>query len=414
MQFDDDLLERFVRYTAVDTMSDSSQIPGKHPSTDGQWDLLRMLYGELRGMGLEDVTLDDSGVVFGNIPGNLPADRAVPTIAFMAHVDTASDCNGNNVKARVICDYDGKDIELKPGLVLDVKGNPALLDYKGETIVVTDGTSLLGADDKAGVAEIMEAAKLLMENPSILHGPIQVIFTTDEETGCGMDYFPMDKLESVACYTMDGGMRYVIETECFNAASVNLRFEGISAHLGSAKNRMVNAVTMASAFVSALPQAESPEATDGRDGYYCPYSLSGSTESVELKLLLRDFDYEGLMHRIEVVRNLAETIKKLHRGGKVSFESSISYRNMQEACDRNPKALELLFEAGKRLGMKLTTEVIRGGTDGARLAERGIPCPNLFTGGSNYHSLKEWAALPGMRDAVKLILQTISCWAELG
>lgn len=409
MNLEKNILDRFLRYTAVDTMSDSDAVAVRHPSTDGQMDLLRMLKKELLGLGVEDVVLDDNGIVCANIKASK---EGLPSLGFMAHVDTASDCNGNQVKARVIESYQGDDIKLNSKITLDVAGNPELLKYKGETIIVTDGTSLLGADDKAGIAEIMAAIQLLMEDSSIEHGPIQVFFTSDEETGCGMDCFPMERFHSDACYTLDGGRRYCIESECFNAASVDLCFQGVPTHLGSAKSKMVNAVTMASAFVSALPQAESPEGTDSRDGYYCPYSMEGNTEQVTLHMVLRDFDYDRLLERIEVVKNLASVIEKMYKGGCVTAESKISYRNMFEACQKQPKAMDLLFAAGRNLKMPLFIEVIRGGTDGARLAEKGIPCPNIFTGGDNYHSLKEWAALPAMVDAVNLIVEIIRCWAK--
>lgn len=408
MDWASNILDRFLRYTAVDTMSDPEAVAGKHPSTDGQWDLLRMLERELRELGVRDVVLDGSGVVSANIEATAPG---LPTVAFMAHVDTASDCNGNHVRARVIERYDGGDVQLREGISIAAADNPELARYKGETIIVSDGTSLLGADDKAGVAEIMAVVEALMADPSIRHGKIQVFFTSDEETGAGMDHFPMERFESEACYTLDGGERYVVETECFNAATVRARCVGRAAHLGSAKNTMVNALTMAGFILSSLPQAESPEATDGRDGYYCPFSLKGGIEEATLVLMLRDFDYGRLQERIRTVQELARAAELIFKGGKATVESQIVYRNMSEASEARPKAMELLLKAGRNLGMPLRSEVIRGGTDGARLAEKGIPCPNVFTGGHNYHSLREWAALPAMVDAAALVVETIRCWA---
>lgn len=404
-----DLLERFVRYTKFDTMSDETRLPAKHPSTDGQWDLLRALRDELLAMGVKDTVLDENGFVVGNIPAN-GSDAA--SVAFMAHVDTSSACNGNNVHARVIGSYDGNDIVLGNNLVLKTAENPDLEKYRGTTLIVTDGTSLLGADDKAGVAVIMSNVRVLMENPSIKHGPVQVIFTPDEETGMGMDHFPTDRLKSRAVYTLDGSACYRIETECFNAATVNIDFTGVSAHLGAARGRMVNALTMASAFVSSLPQSESPEATDGRLGYYCPYSIEGSVESVRLKLMLRDFDFDGLQRRIDVLKTLSSTIGELYPGSRIDFSSSISYRNMQQANDADPVPLEMLMKAAGELEMPIQVGLIRGGTDGARLAERGIPCPNIFAGGYNFHSLNEWASLEAMHEAYRLVGQIIRCWAE--
>lgn len=402
------VLEKFIRYTEVDTMSDGDMLPGKHPTTDGQWDLLRLLEKELKELGLGDVVLNENGILMATLPANK---AGLPTVGFMAHVDTASDCNGNQVKARVIENYDGKDVTLCQGLVLDTLTNPELLKYKGGTIIVTDGTSLLGSDDKAGVAEIMTAVEYLLQNPAIEHGDVEVIFTPDEETGSGMDYFPLEKLKSKACYTIDGGERFIVECECFNAASMTIHFSGISTHLGSAKNKMVNAVTMAAAFISAMPQAESPEATNERDGYYCPYHIEGGTTDVDLSLVLRDFDYDNLMARVEAMTSLAESIRKLYHAPEIKVQSKVIYRNMFEACQKDPTAVDLLFAAGKDLGMPLESQVIRGGTDGARLAEKGIPCPNIFTGGHNLHSLKEWAALDAMEDAVKLTVQLIRRWA---
>lgn len=404
-----DLLERFVRYTKVDTMSMPENLPENHPSFAGEWDLLKMLQQELKDFGVKDVVLTDKGVVVARIPANV---EGVKTIGFMAHVDTANDVEGNHVKARVIENYDGEDIKLNEKLTLDVESNPELAKYKGTTLIVTDGTTLLGGDDKAGVAEIMSAVKYLQENPQVKHGEIEIYFTSDEETGCGMDCFPYEMVKSSACYTVDGGTRYEIEAECFNAAGVEVHFEGVSTHLGSGKNKMVNAIKMASVFINALPQAESPEATDNRDGYYCPHEIKGTAVDANLSLVLRDFDYDNLLRRIEALKSIAKGVEALYHG-KIEVKESISYRNMYEAAKKNPRAMQIIFEAGKALDMPLYEEVIRGGTDGARLAETlGVPCPNLFTGCHNLHSLSEWAALDAMTDSVKLILKIIDLWVE--
>ena len=405
----DALLQRFLRYVEVDTMSDPHALDGSHPSTAGQWELLRMLEQELKDFGLSDVSLDDKGYLLALVPGNV---ENVPTIGFMAHVDTADDVMGNGVKPRVIDSYDGKDIRLDSEITMLAASNPELAKYVGETIVVTGGDTLLGGDDKAGVAEIMTAVKYLLDNPDIPHGPVEIIFTPDEETGAGMDYFPYGSLRSKACYTVDGGCRYEIETECFNAATVKVHFSGIAAHLGAARGKMVNALTMAAAFVQSLPQAESPEATDGRYGYYCAQEISGNATELDLTVYLRDFDLDNLKRRISVLEQLGKTMEGLFAGGSCAVESKIIYYNMAGSAKEHPEVISAIYDAGKELGMPLFESIIRGGTDGARLAEKGVPCPNLFTGGHNLHSRYEWTALPAMKDSVRLVLGIIAQWAK--
>ncbi|NLL25196.1 MAG: Peptidase T [Spirochaetes bacterium ADurb.Bin315] len=408
----EDILKRFLRYVQVDTMSDDRVVDTKRPSTDGQWDLLKMLASELVELGVDDVHIDEKGIVIAKIPSNMK--KAVPVVGFMAHVDTADDVPGNGVKPRVIEKYDGGDIPLNEEHSIVAAENPELSDYVGETLVVTDGTTLLGSDDKAGIAEIMSAVRHLMEHPEIEHGGINIIFTSDEETGAGMDGFPYEKLDCEYCYTVDGGRRFEIQSECFNAVTVKVGFEGVSYHLGAARGRMVNALTMASAFIGALPQAESPEATDGRYGYYCAHTIEGSIRHVDLTVYLRDFDLENLDRRIEVLKGLARTIEGLYPGGKVDLQAKHIYYNMAQIAKDKPIALDTLFAAGKALGFELKNEVIRGGTDGSRMAnEAGIPCPNIFTGGYNVHSRYEWAALPAMVDATRLILKIIELGAAL-
>lgn len=407
--FERDLLERFLRYTKIDTMSDERAVQSRTPSTDGQWDLLHLLAQELKGLGIEDIYVGEEGVVIARLAATTT--KEVPTVAFMAHVDTADDVPGNGVKARVIESYDGADIPLGGDVVLTVADNPALTEYVGETLVVTDGTTLLGSDDKAGVAEIMSAMQYLVEHPHIEHGPIEVIFTTDEETGAGMDNFPYERIRAQYCYTIDGGGRHEIESECFNAATVKVRFEGISYHLGMARGRLVNALTMAAFFVNALPQAESPEATDGRYGYYCAQTIEGTATAVDLTIYLRDFDLSVLNGRIDAIKALGSATEALYRGGRVTVEAKHVYYNMALIAQKKPFAMENLKLAGRELGFELTEQLIRGGTDGARMAnEQDIPCPNIFTGGYNLHSVYEWAALPAMVDAANLIIKI----AEVG
>jgi len=408
--FRTELLDRFLRYVKVDTMSDTHLAEIKHPSTDGQWDLLRMLEKELIEIGIKDVSLDQYGYLFARIPANA---EGIPAIAFSSHVDTSSDVMGNGVKPCVIENYDGKDIKLANGRVIVASENPDLADYTGTTVIVSDGNTLLGSDDKSGVAEIMTAAHYIMDHPEIRHGEIEILFSPDEETGCGMDFFDPAKLHCRAFYTMDGGRRFEIEAECFNAASVEVVFNGVSYHLGAARGRMVNAVTMLSSFVSALPASESPEATDGRYGYYCAHEIDGNSTRATLKLLLRDFDYDNLLRRIEVLEELAKAMQTMYKGSVVEVKHKISYLNMIQPAVRDPRAIDAVFEAGKELGQKLETKIIRGGTDGARIAQMlDIPCPNIYAGGHNCHSCYEWTALDAMNDATELILGIIEQWAK--
>lgn len=404
-----EVLDRFLRYVQVDTMSDESIADKKHPSTPGQWDLLRMLESELKGLGLKDVVLDEYGYLLARLDAT---EQGLPSIAFCSHVDTADDVEGNHVRPRVVENYDGKDIRLNDEYSIIAADNPELARYVGSTIITSSGDTLLGCDDKGGVAEIMTAVSYLVKHPEVKHGEIEILFSPDEETGCGMDFFDASRLNAKALYTVDGGTRYEVELECFNAATVKVHFSGVSYHLGAARGRMVNALTMASAFINAIPQAESPEATDGRYGYYCAQSASGNATDMDVTVYLRDFDYDGLLRRIEVLQSLGKTVELLYAGGKVTVDSKISYLNMGEAAKKDPWAVEAIFKAGKALGQPLHTEIIRGGTDGSRIAQiKGIACPNLYTGGHNYHSRFEWAALDAMNDSVALIIEIARQWA---
>ena len=407
--FKEEVLERFLRYTVIDTMSDESLADKKHPSTEGQWDLLRLLEKELKGMGLSDVELDKHGYLLARVPAT---EKGLPAVAFSSHVDTADDVEGNHVHP-VVNDYKGGDIVLKNGLVLELAKNPDLAQYKGSKIITSEGDTLLGCDDKGGICEIMTAVSYLVKHPEIKHGEIEILFSPDEETGFGMDFFDAKRLHSKAFYTVDGGERYTVELECFNAATVKVHFSGVSFHLGAARGRMVNALTMAASFINALPQAESPEATDGRYGYYCAQQASGNATDMDVTLYLRDFDYDNLLRRIDVLKALGSTIEALYIGGKVKVDAKISYLNMGEEAKKSPKAVDAIFDAGKVLGQPLEKQIIRGGTDGSRIAQMaGIPCPNLYTGGYNYHSRYEWAALDAMNESVALIIEIIRQWAK--
>lgn len=406
IKFNDSVRDRFIRYTTYDTMSDGNASGNRRPTTEGQEELLLVLKKELEELGLETYYGEEK-VVMGVLKGNTSG----TTIGFMAHVDTADDCNGNGVKAKVWSNYDGGVIELEDGVVLDPEKDKDLLLYKGKEIITSDGTSLLGSDDKAGVAIIMEALKYLVEHPEVKRPDIEVYFTPDEETGSGMDMFPYDRLKSKCCYTVDGEAEGEVELECFNAATVEILLKGVSIHLGSARGTMVNAVTMASHIVTSLPQAESPEATDGRYGYYCPLVLEGTATEAKLSVFIRDFDMEKFQHRIESVEKIVAAVEALY-GGEIKANVSVSYHNMAEANKKNPGAIEAVYYASQKLGLAIREEIIRGGTDGARLAETGVACPNLYTGGHNLHSLKEWIAVDAMSNSINLCLGIIDYWSK--
>ena len=402
-----ELLERFIRYAEITTTSDIHK--EVCPSTECQWDLLRLLQTELEGMGIKDIELNENGYLIARLESNM--DKEVPVIGLMAHVDTSADVSGTDVKPQLHRDYDGKPIVLRDDIVIDPADDEHLEKYIGDTIITSDGTTLLGADDKAGVAEIMTAVKYFIDKPEEKHGSIEIIFTPDEETGKGMDLFPREKLKSVFCYTLDGGEEGEIDSECFNAYSVEVHFEGRVIHLGDARGRLVNAVTMASAFVGMLPQAESPEATDERWGYYCPLEIKGQLSDADLVIFLRDFELSELERRVEALRAIGKAVEVMFPGGKVSLKEQKQYLNMREHMDKIPEGMDYLLKAAEQAGVKTSAEIIRGGTDGARLAEMGIPTPNIFTGGHNYHSKKEWAVLSTMEKSCKTVINLVKLWA---
>jgi len=415
-----ELVERLTRYARIATTSD------RHiediPSTARQWDLARLLVEELKALGIADVTLDEHCYLIARLNAS-PGLESRPSIGLMAHIDTASDVSGSGVKPRVITAYDGKPIILGriegseisgegANYVLDPTDNPDLADHVGDTIVVTDGSTLLGADDKAGLSEIMTAARHLLSHPELAHGPIELIFTPDEETGKGMNLFPLQNLRSKACYTVDGGKAGEIEAECFTAYSVKAEFKGRSIHIGAARGKLANAVAMAGSFISMLPRSESPEATDGWYGYYCPLEMSGGIERATVEVFLRDFTREGMEKRIEAVRSFAKTVEAQFPLGSVELTVAKQYVNMREKLDESPEVLERLMEAASRAGAEPFVKPIRGGTDGARLTEMGVPTPNIFTGGYNYHSRYEWASVADMVLATDTLLDLVSLWAQ--
>lgn len=408
----DPLLARFLRYAAIGTQSNMETADsGTLPSTDCQKDFARTLAKELADLGLADVTLDENFYVLARIPAS-PGLEDKPSFGLCSHMDTASDAPGDNVKPQVHPNYNGQPIVLKNGIRIDPATDADLAGCAGDTIITSDGTTLLGADDKAGLAGIITLAEYLLRHPEVRHGPIEILFSPDEETGHGMDRVPLAKLRSKAFYTVDGGQEGELETECFNAWKAEVNITGVSAHLGTARGKMVNAVTMAASFVGALPAHESPEATDGYYGYFCPLDIRGSTEQATVVVFLRDFDRDGMSRRLARLDAFARSIEAQFPGGSVSVVKTCQYVNMKQKLDAVPQVLALLEKAAVRAGVTPYLKPIRGGTDGSRLTELGIPTPNVFTGGHNYHSRIEWASLGQMTAMVKTLIELARFWGE--
>ena len=395
-----ELLDRFLDYASYDTMSDGARADeGVRPSAEGEERLLLHLKEELEALGIE-AFYGEEKVLCARIRGS--ADAA--PIGFMAHVDTADDVPGNGVRPVVHRDFVPGDIVLGD-TVISLDGNPDLARYAGGTVITSSGDTLLGSDDKAGVAIMMEAARLLVQG-DMPHGDVELYFTPDEETGHGVDRFPSTWGKAGIIYTVDGEEEGIVENECFNAASVYITIKGNAVHLGSARGVLRNAVTAAAYIISSLPASESPEATDGRYGYYAADNLHASIPDASFEVIIRDFDYDGLQRRIAAVESIAEAARHIY-GADVSVRTVIRYRNMAEACASRPEAMSLLERAAQSIGMKLERRAIRGGTDGANLAALGIASPNIFTGGHNLHSVREWVAVEAMASSLSLVMAII-------
>jgi tripeptide aminopeptidase len=403
----DALTARFLRYVRIPTASDHHV--EATPSTPGQWDLARLLADELRSLGLTDVELTDHCYVIARLPAS-SGKEGFPAVGFLAHLDTSDDAPGTDVKPQVVEKYDGGRIGLVDGLVLDPDADPGLAAQKGKTIIHTDGTTLLGADDKAGIAEIMTAVEFLLAHPEVEHGPVEIIFSPDEETGKGLPEFPLETLSSAACYTLDGGPLGEFETECFNAYGAEVRFTGKAIHPGAARGRLVNAALMAASFAALLPRNESPEATDGYYGYYCLMEIKGNHEEASLELIIRDFDRRVVERRVAALESFARTVEAQFPGGCVCVSAKPQYYNMREKIETRPEVLEILKDAARNTGVEFRLKPIRGGTDGSRLTELGIPTPNIFTGGRNYHSRIEWVSVPEMAVACRVVIELIRLW----
>ena len=406
----DTVLSRFLRYVVVDTQSDPTS--SAQPSTEKQKNLARILVGELLEMGLSDAHMDEHGNVYATLPSNTEKD--VPVICFCSHVDTAPDFTGTGVKPQVVKSYDGGDIVL-PGdstRVIRPSEHPELLNLIGNDIVTSDGTTLLGADDKAGVAEIMTAARWFVDHPEVKHGTVKILFTTDEEIGRGADKVNLEKLGARFAYTMDGSTAGDIENETFSADGVEIEIAGVAMHPGFAKDRMENAIKIAAEIVARLPKSLSPERTEGRQGFIHPVSLEGSMEKATIGLIIRDFIDEGLTEKEALLEAIVKTVMADYPGSAYTFKVRQQYRNMKVVLDRTPEVVDYAVEAVRRAGMEPKLGSIRGGTDGARLSFMGLPCPNIFTGGHAYHSPLEWVSVQDMEKAVKTIVELVKIWEE--
>lgn len=402
-------VDKFLRYVAVETTSDENGTT--HPSSLKELDLSRMLVAELKAMGIDNAEMDENGYVMASIPSN--TDKKVPAIGFIAHVDTAPDASGKDIKPQIIKDYDGSDIPLKgvPGLALKVSDFPELLDYKGQTIITTDGTTLLGADDKAGVAEIMFAAEYLMSHPEFKHGPIKIGFTPDEEIGCGVDYFDVKKFGAEYAYTMDGGALGELEYENFNAASAKIHIQGCNIHPGYAKGKMVNAIHVAMELAALLPVEQRPEYTCDYEGFFHITGFTGTVEEASVSYIIRDHDMKLFEEKKAMMQKAVDFINAKW-GGVATLEMKDQYYNMREQVEPHFHIVEKAMKAMEMAGIKPKVQPIRGGTDGARLSFMGLPCPNIFAGGHNFHGKLEFVPVGNIEKATEVILGIIKLFND--
>jgi tripeptide aminopeptidase len=403
------LLDRFLRYVRIDTQADEKSTA--YPSTPGQLVLGNLLRDELRAMGYADAVQDEHGIVFATIPGNV---AGAPTIAFNAHVDTSPETSGKNVDPRIIRNYPGGDIVLPkdPSKVIRVADAPELAALVGKTIVTTDGTTLLGGDDKAGVAVIMELARILAENPRIPHGPIRVVFTCDEEIGKGVLHLDPEQIGAVVGYTLDGQGVGELEAETFSADKATVTITGVNIHPGIAKGKMLNAVKLAGEFLAKLPEGRlSPETTEDREGFLHPYIVEGGVGKTTLHVLLRDHETAKLAEYAALLREAAAAVMAEHPRATVDVAIMEQYRNMREGISREPRAMAYAEEAVKRAGFAPKHCIIRGGTDGAQLTAKGLPTPNISTGEHNIHSPLEWVCLEELEANVKVLVELVQVWA---
>lgn len=404
------VVENFLKYVKYDTKSDEESTTT--PSTAKQKILAEELVKELKELGMQDVSLDENGYVMATLPGNV--DNNIPVIGFLAHMDTSPDMSGENVNPQFVNNYDGKDIVLnaEKNIVLSTKDFPELKKYVGETLITTDGTTLLGADDKAGIAEIMAAAEYLTEHPEVPHGTIRVAFTPDEEVGRGTDNFDVKKFNTDFAYTVDGGAVGELEYENFNAAGAKIYIKGRNVHPGSAKNKMINSLLIANEFASMLPENEVPQMTEGYEGFYHLMSINGDIELTKMSYIIRDFDKDNFEARKNNIKNIVENLNKKYGDGTVTLEMKDQYYNMKEKIEPVKHIVDTAVKAIKEVDIEPIVRPIRGGTDGAHLSFMGLPTPNLFTGGENFHGKFEYIPVSSMEKSVEVILKIISLYAS--
>jgi tripeptide aminopeptidase len=410
LDFTHTVTERFLRYAAIDTQSDPAS--PTCPSTEKQKNLGRLLASELREIGLPDAHLDENGYVYATLPAN--TDKRVPVICLCSHMDTSPDCSGANVKPQIVRNYQGGDIVLTadPSQVIRFKEHPALANQIGHDIVTTDGTTLLGADNKAGLAEIMDAVHFLKNNPQIKHGTIKILFTPDEEIGRGVDKVDLKKLGADFAYTIDGESAGQIEDETFSADAATIVIEGVSTHPGFAKGKMEHAIKIAATIVERLPKNQSPETTEGREGFLHPIAIGGTLETATLGLIVRDFTEHGLREKEALLETIIQGVMKNYPRSTYRLDIKPQYRNMKQVIDAHPEIVEYAIEAVRRAGLTPVKTAIRGGTDGSRLSFMGLPCPNIFAGEHAFHSRLEWVSRQDMEKAVQTIVHLAMIWEE--
>ncbi len=403
------ILERFLQYVKTDTQSDPDS--KSFPSTEKQLNLAKILAGELKAIGLRDVSLDEHGYVMATLPSNIS--NEVPVIGFLSHMDTSPDMSGTNVKPQITANYNGEDILLNKdtGLTLKTADFPELKLYKGQTLITTDGTTLLGADDKAGIAEIITAMEYLVQHPAIKHGTVRIGFTPDEEVGRGVDYFDVKKFGADYAYTMDGGEIGELEYENFNAARARVSIQGRNVHPGTAKNKMINALLIAHEFNSMLPVAQRPEFTDGYEGFYHLMKSEGTVENAAIEYIIRDHDRKKFEGKKAFMQSVTDLLNKKYPEGTLKLELEDQYFNMREKIEPVFHILEIAKKAMEELNIEPKIIPVRGGTDGSRLSYMGLPCPNIFAGGHNFHGKFEFIPLESMEAATKLIIRIISIYA---
>ena len=405
------LVERFLKYVSFDTQS--KEDAGVTPSTPGQMTFARYLKEELLSLGLEDVSLDDNGYLFATLPAN--TDREVPTIGFIAHMDTSPDMSGRDVRPRIVQDYDGGDIVLCDGaerIVLSPSRFPELLDHRGEDLIVTDGRTLLGADDKAGIAEIVSAMVWLQQHPEVKHGRVRIGFNPDEEIGLGAHKFDVERFGCRWAYTMDGGEVGELEFENFNAASARLTFKGRNVHPGYAKDKMLNSMLVAARFIAMLPAWETPEHTDGYEGFYHLIGMQGEVEQTTLSYIIRDHDRARFEARKQQMQRLADALNAEYGEGTVALELHDQYYNMRQQVEPVMHVVDIARQAMLEAGVEPRVKAIRGGTDGAQLSFKGLPCPNIFAGGLNFHGRYEFVPIPSMEKAMQVVVKIVELTAQ--